>query len=59
MGASRTSLFKWLGNPKIKDVNWDAYTTQYGILILYYTKAGKVNKIQFSTKSTETINLCE
>ncbi len=59
MGASRTSLYKWLGNAKIKDVNWDAFTTQYGILILYYTKANKVNKIQFSTKSTETINLCE
>src|SRR5437762_12584915 len=59
LGASRNSLFKWLGHPKIKDVNWDAFTTQYGILILYYTKAGKVNKIQFSTKSTDTINLCE
>ncbi len=59
MGASRTSLFKWLGNPKIKDVNWDAFTTAYGILILYYTKANKVNKIQFSTQSAETINLCE
>jgi len=59
MGASRTSLYKWLGNAKIKDVNWDAFTTQYGILILYYTKANKVNKIQFSTKSTDTINLCE
>lgn len=59
MGASRTGLFKWLGNPKIKDVGWDAYTTQYGILILYFTKANKVNKIQFSTKSTETISLCE
>jgi hypothetical protein len=59
MGASRTSLYKWLGNAKIKDLNWDAFTTQYGILILYYTKANKVNKIQFSTKSTDTIDLCE
>jgi hypothetical protein len=59
MGASRTSLYKWLGNARIKDVTWDAFTTQYGILILYYTKANKVNKIQFSTKSTDTINLCE
>src|SRR5687767_15781966 len=39
MGASRGNLFKWLGHPKIKDVNWDAFTTAYGILILYYTKA--------------------
>ena len=59
MGANRGNLFKWLGHPKIKDVNWDAFTTAYGILILYYTKANKVNKIQFSTQSVETIQLCE
>lgn len=59
IGASRSSLFKWLGHPKIKDINWDAFTTAYGILILYYNKAGKVNKIQFSTRTTETIQLCE
>ena len=59
MGASRNSLFKWLGHPKIKDVNWDAYTTAYGMMILYYTKANKVNKIQVSTESAETIKLCE
>jgi hypothetical protein len=59
MGASRNSLFKWLGNPKIKDVNWDAFQTQYGTLVLHYNKAGKVNLIQFSKKSTETLSLCE
>jgi hypothetical protein len=59
MGASRTNLFKWLGLPKIKDVTWDAFTTAYGTLILYYNKLNKVNKIQFSTKSTEALNLCE
>ncbi|HEX6192843.1 MAG TPA: hypothetical protein VFZ42_10795 [Chitinophagaceae bacterium] len=59
MGASRSGLFKLLGNPSIKDVNWDAFTTAYGIMILYYSKAGKVNKIQFSSQSAETINLCE
>ncbi len=59
MGAGRNSLFKWLGHPKIKDVSWDAFQTAYGTLILYYTKAGKINKIQFSNKSTETLNLCE
>lgn len=59
MGASRNNLFKTLGHPKIKDVSWDAFSTQYGILILYYSKANKVNKIQFSNKSAETINLCE
>jgi hypothetical protein len=59
MGASRTGLFKWLGNAKLKDVNFDVYSTSYGILILYFTKANKVNKIQFSNQSTETIKLCE
>ncbi len=59
MGASRNSLFKWLGHPKIKDVNWDAFTTAYGIMILYYSKANKVNKIQVSTETAETIKLCE
>ena len=59
MGASRNSLFKWLGHPKIKDVTWDAFTTAYGIMILYYSKANKVNKIQVSTETAETIKLCE
>ena len=59
LGANRKNLFKWLGYPKIKDVNWDAFTTKYGIMILYYTKAGKVNKIQMSHKTTDSIKLCE
>jgi hypothetical protein len=59
MGAARNSLFKWLGTPQIKDVNWDAFQTAYGILILYYNKDSKVNKIQFSTQGAGTIHLCE
>jgi hypothetical protein len=59
MGAARSSLFKLLGHPKIKDVNWDAFQTKYGILILYYNKTSRINKIQFSRKTTDTINLCE
>ncbi len=59
MGASRNSLFNQLGNPKIKDVSWDAYQTKYGILILYYNKAGKINKLQFSNRNAESIKLCE
>ncbi len=59
MGAARNSLFKMLGNPRIKDVSWDAFQTQYGTLILYYNKASRINKIQFSTKSTANIKLCE
>lgn len=59
MGASRTGLFKWLGHPKIKDVSWDAFQMAYGTLVLYYNKLGKVNKLQFSTKPSEALSLCE
>jgi hypothetical protein len=59
LGGRRGSLFNLLGAPKIKDVNWDAYQTQYGIMIVYYDKAGKINKLQISTKTTESIQLCE
>jgi hypothetical protein len=59
MGAARGGLFKWLGNPKLKDVSWDAFEMSYGILVLHYNKAGKVNLIQFSTRGTETLSLCE
>lgn len=59
MGAARSSLFKWLGYPKIKDINWDAFTTKYGILVLHYNKTGRVNLIQFSKKSAESLTLCE
>ncbi|HUR67203.1 MAG TPA: hypothetical protein VMZ03_12710 [Chitinophagaceae bacterium] len=59
LGASRSGLFKLLGHPKLKDVNWDAFQMAYGTLVLYYNKAGKVNKLQFSVKSSEAMNLCE
>lgn len=59
LGVSRNNLFKLLGSPQIKDVNWDAFQTMYGILILYYDKASKVNKIQFSSENSNTIRLCE
>lgn len=59
MGAARGSLFKWLGNPKLKDTNWDAYQMNYGTLVLHYNAANKVKLIQFSTNPTETLSLCE
>ena len=59
MGAARNSLFKSLGHAKIKDLNWDAFQTAYGTLVLYYNKSGKVNKIQFSTHQSEAMTLCE
>ncbi len=59
IGASRSSMFNWLGYPKLKDIDWDAYQMSYGTLILYFNKSGKLNKMQISTERTETIKLCE
>jgi len=59
LGASRTGLFKWLGLPKLKDPDWEAFQTQYGTLVLHYNKNNKVYLIQFSTRHTETLSLCE
>ncbi len=59
MGVSRTDLFKLLGNPKLKDENWDAFHTKFGLLILYYDKAGKINKLQITNKNEATLKLCE
>lgn len=59
MGSKRNSLFNKLGNPKLKDTDWDAYQTNYGTLVLRYDAAGRVKRIQFSTQTTETLNLCE
>ena len=62
LGTKRNSLFKTLGNPKIKDDLWDAYEMQYGTLVLHYDVAGAAGKVkffQFSTLTTEALNLCE
>ena len=59
MGLSRNSLFSTLGNPILKDPDWDAFRMSYGTLILHYNKAGKVNLVQFSTKGPETLSLCD
>lgn len=59
IGAPRTGLFTWLGTPQIKDISWDAFQTSYGVLILYYNSESRVNKIQFSTQSANSIQLCE
>ncbi|MEO8853102.1 MAG: hypothetical protein ABI359_04940 [Ginsengibacter sp.] len=59
MGAARDAIFKYLGAPEIKEATWEAFKTSYGILILYYNKENKINKIQYSTKSASTIQLCE
>jgi hypothetical protein len=59
IGAARNSLFKWLGNPKSIDENWDAFEMAYGLLVLHYNKAGKVNLIQLTTKAADALSLCE
>lgn len=59
LGAKRNSLFKWLGNPKIKDDQWEAFEMQYGTLVLHYDAASKVKLIQLSTLSTDVLSLCE
>lgn len=59
LGAVRGSLFNVLGNPSIKDVSWDAYQTKYGILILYFNKAGNIYKLQMSNRNAATLKLCE
>ena len=59
LGVSRSTLFSLLGRPKLKDTNWDAFQMGYGTLVLYYNKAGKINKLQISSKSTDALKLCE
>jgi hypothetical protein len=62
LGTKRNSLFKTLGNPKIKDDLWDAYDMQYGTLVLHFDVAGAAGKVkffQFSTLNTDQLNLCE
>jgi hypothetical protein len=59
LGGKRGSFYKFLGAPKLKDADWDAFETQYGCLILYYNAAGKVKLVRFSTKTTDDIHLCE
>jgi hypothetical protein len=59
LNSKRGTLYKWLGHPKMKDVDWDAFQTQYGCLVLYYNKANIAKKIIFSKNGTETIQICD
>lgn len=59
LGTPRNALFSVLGNPKLKDPSWEAYQTEYGTLVLYFDKDNKLNKIQMSTRGTETLKLCD
>jgi len=55
----RKGVFKYLGRPMMKDDTWEAFETAYGLVILYYNKAGKVNMIRMTTKNAQTLKLCE
>lgn len=58
MNTKRGSLFNRLGNPVLKDTDWDAYQTQYGVLVLFY-KRNLVSKIVMTAKSTSELDLCQ
>lgn len=59
MGVNRNSMFNLLGHAKLKDSGWEAFQMGYGTLVLYYNKAGKVNKIQIANRNTDALKLCE
>jgi hypothetical protein len=55
----RKGVTKLLGRPMMKDDNWDAFETSYGLVILYYDKATKVNMVRMTTKNAQILKLCE
>ena len=59
MGMDRKSLFKWLGNPGITDINWETFQMRYGCLVLFFDTYGKVNRVIISSKGAEILRLCE
>ena len=62
LGTKRGTHFSKFGNPAVKDDLWEAYTMQYGCLVLHFDVAGpngKVKYFQFSTLGTDGLNLCE
>ncbi len=59
MGADHTNLFKWFGLPKVKDIAWEAYQMRHGILVVYFNGTGRINRILLSSKSPESIRLCD
>ena len=59
IGAQRNSLFKWLGNPIMKDDKWQAYRMSYGTMVLQFDGANKVKQIQMSTLGPDALTLCE
>ncbi|MES1217553.1 MAG: hypothetical protein ABUT20_18735 [Bacteroidota bacterium] len=59
IGQLRKAVIKYFGQPMLKDDAWDAFQTQYGLAVVHYNKLGKVYLIQMTTKSKDTLQLCE
>jgi hypothetical protein len=59
MGADHSNLFKWFGLPKVRDVAWEAYQMHHGILVVFFNGTGRINRIIMSSKSAESIRLCD
>ena len=59
MGTDRKSIFQWLGNAYLKDINWEVYQMRYGCLVLFFDINGKVNRVIISSNSGSTLRLCE
>lgn len=59
LGMKSDDLFVKLGNPKVKDANWEAYQMAYGTLLVFYNEKKLISKVIISTVGTDDLNLCE
>lgn len=59
MGADHNSLFKILGLPQVKDLAWDAYQMRYGVLVVFFDKDGKINRLILSSKTVLSLRPCD
>lgn len=59
LGMKSDDLFVKLGNPKLKDANWEAYQMAYGTLLVFYNEKLVIHKVIISTVGTDDLNLCE
>lgn len=59
MGADHNSLFKWFGLPKVKDPSWEAYQMRHGMMIVFFGADGKINRMLLTSKSPESLRMCD
>jgi hypothetical protein len=59
MGTDHNNLLKWLGLPQKRDLGWDAYQMRYGVLVAFFDKDGKINRIMLSSKNASTLRPCD